>query len=171
MPVKGLTETSSIITVGFDVAETAANTFTQSRIDLQLNPLDNEVFVVYAVDLDVGAPDAIAGTSTNVIGALTTTSQTTLPTLGQSSCIARKALQIRAAGYVDGGVGFETGSVESPPSLLPYIAIIATNDFFVQVQGANNAVGHSMQGKMYGVRARASAAQYAALVQSEVLTN
>lgn len=171
MAIKGLTETSSIITIGFDVAETAPNTFAQSRVDLQLNPLDNEVFVVYAVDLDVGAPDAIAGTSTNVIGALTTTSQSSMPTLGNSSCIARKALQIRAGGFVDGGVGFETGSVESPPSLLPYIAIIATNDFFIQVEGANNAVVHSMQGKLYGVRARASAAQYAALVQSEVLTN
>ena len=91
MPVKGLTETSSIITIGFDVAETAANTFTEARVDLQLNPLDNEVFVVYAVDLDVGAPDAIAGTSTVMNGALTTTSQTTMPNLSSSSCIARKS--------------------------------------------------------------------------------
>lgn len=171
MPVKGLTETSSIITIGFDVAETAANTFTQARVDLQLNPLDNEVFVVYAVDLDVGAPDAIAGTSTVMNGALTTTSQTTMPNLSSSSCIARKSLQIRAGGFADGGVGFESGSIESPSTQLPYLAIISTNDFFVQVEGTNNGIAHALSGKLYGVRARASSATYAALVQSEVLTN
>lgn len=171
MAVKGLTETSSIITIGFDVNEPAPNTFTEARVDLQLNPLDNEVFVVYAVDLDVGAPDAIAGTSTVMQGALTTTSQTTMPNLSSSSCIARKARQIRAGGFVDGGVGFDSGSLESPPTLLPYLAIISTNDFFIQVQGTNNGIAHGMSGKLYGVRARASAAQYAALVQSEVLTN
>ena len=55
--------------------------------------------------------------------------------------------------------------------MLPYLAIISTNDFFVQVEGTNNGIAHALSGKLYGVRARASAAQYAALVQSEVLTN
>ena len=49
----GLKETSSLISIGFSVTETAADTFTQGSIDLQLNPLDNEVFVVYAIDLDL----------------------------------------------------------------------------------------------------------------------
>jgi hypothetical protein len=41
----------------------------------------------------------------------------------------------------------------------------------VQIQGANNGINHSMSGKMYGVRARADASVYAALVQSEVLSS
>ena len=167
---KGLKETSSLISIGFDVSETAANTFTQERVDLQLNPLDNEVFVVYAIDLDLGAPDAIAGTSTVMNGALTTTSQTTMPTLADSNTLAVKTNQIRAGGFVDGGVGFTSGSNESPASQLEYIGIIATNDFFVQVEGTNNGIAHSLSGKLYGVRARADASVYAALVQSEVLS-
>ena len=62
---KGLKETSSLITIGFSVSETAPNTFQQGRVDLQLNPLDNEVFVVQAINLDPEAPDAIAATNTS----------------------------------------------------------------------------------------------------------
>lgn len=167
---KGLKETSSLIAIGFSVAETAANTFTQEQIDLQLNPLDNEVFVVYAIDLDLETPDAIAATNTAMQGALTTTSRTALPNLSDSTCLAVKQSRIRAAGFVDGGVGFTTGSNESPATQLEYLGIIATNDFFVQVEGTNNAAAHSMSGKLYGVRARADASVYAALVQSEVLS-
>jgi hypothetical protein len=168
---KGLKETSSLISIGFTVAETAPNTFTQASVDLQLNPLDNEVFIVYAIDLDLETPDAIAATNTAMSGALTTTSRTALPNLSDSACLAVKQSRIRAAGFVDGGVGFTTGSNESPATQLEYLGIIATNDFFLQIQGANNAAAHSMSGKVYGVRARADASIYAALVQSEVLSS
>lgn len=168
---KGLKETSSLISIGFTVAETAPNTFTQAEVDLQLNPLDNEVFVVYAVDLDLETPDAIAATNTAMQAALTSTSQTALPNLSDSNCLAVKQTRIRAAGFVDGGVGFTTGSNESPATQLEYLGIIATSQFFVQIEGANNAAAHSMSGKMYGVRARADSSVYAALVQSEVLSS
>ena len=168
---KGLKETSSLISIGFNVVESAPNTFTQGSVDLQLNPLDNEVFIVYAIDLDLETPDAIAATNTAMQGALTTTARTTLPNLSDSACLAVKQTRIRAAGFVDGGVGFTTGSNESPATQLEYVGIIATNDFFIQIQGSNNAAQHSMSGKMYGVRARADASVYAALVQSEVLSS
>ena len=167
---KGLKETSSLISIGFSVTETAADTFTQDGIDLQLNPLDNEVFVVYAIDLDVSAPDAVAGVNTIMLGSLSTTSRTTIGDLSDSNVMASKQLQIKAAGFVDGGVGFQTGSNESPATQLDYLGIIATNDFFVQVQGANNVTAKSMTGRVYGVRATASSSIYAALVQSELLT-
>ena len=168
---KGLKETSSLISIGFTVAETGPNTFTQAEVDLQLNPLDNEVFVVYAVDLDLETPDAIAATNTAMSAALTSTSQTALPNLSDSNCLAVKQTRIRAAGFVDGGVGFTTGSNESPATQLEYLGIIATSQFFVQIEGANNGTAHSMSGKMYGVRARADSSVYAALVQSEVLSS
>jgi len=167
---KGLKETSSLISIGFSVTETAADTFTQDGIDLQLNPLDNEVFVVYAIDLDVSAPDAVAGVNTIMLGSLSTTSRTTIGDLSDSNVMASKQIQIKAAGFVDGGVGFQTGSNESPATQLDYLGIIATNDFFVQVQGANNVTAKSMTGRVYGVRATASSSIYAALVQSELLT-
>ena len=168
---RGLKETSSLIEIGFQLDESAPNTFTEGRIDLQLNPLDNEVFVVYAVNLDAFNPDAQAGVDTQVATSLTSTSQTAVQNLSNSNCIANAISSIKAAGFVDGGVGFVTGSAETPPTTLEYISIIATNDFFLQVQGTGNVAAKGLSGRMYGVRARADASIYAALVQSEVLSS
>ena len=167
---KGLKETSSLITIGFSVSESAANTFTQERIDLQLNPLDNEVFVVQAINMDPEAPDAVAAANTAVSTSLTTTSQTTIGNLAASTTMANAQLRIMAAGFADGGVGFQQQSMETPPTALEYLGIISTNDFFVQVLGLNNGGAKGVSGKVYGYRARADSAVYAALVQSEVLS-
>lgn len=168
---KGLKETSSLITIGFSALETAPDTFHQERIDLQLNPLDNEVFVVTAIDMDLSNPNAIAATNTRVEASVTTTSQTSVVNLSASACLAVTDSAIRASGFVDGGVGFQKSSMETPPAALDYIGIIATNDFFVQIQGTANGTVKRVAGKMYGYRARADSAVYAALVQSEVLSS
>ena len=168
---KGLKETSSLIEISFQVNESAANTFTEERIDLQLNPLDNEVFVVYACNLDPFPPEAIAGVDTRTFTSLTSTSQTAVANLGVSNCLANANSEIQAAGFVDGGVAFTSKAGETPATTLEYIGIIATNDFFVQVQGVGNTAARGVSGRMYGVRARADASIYAALVQSEVLSS
>ena len=165
-----LKKTSSTVSIGFDVTESGANTFTQTQIDLQLSPLDNEVFVVQAIDLDAAAPDAIAGQDTAMIAALTTTSQTAMQNLSNANCLARKVNQIRSDAGGVFAVGFESHSMESPPADLKWIGVIATNDFFISVQGTANLGPHSVNGKLYGYRAKATADTYAALVQSEVLS-
>jgi len=166
----GLKQSSSVVSIGFGVDETAANTFTQASVDLNLSPLDREVFVVLAVNLDPFTPEAIAGTDTSVQCSLTTTSQTNVQNLSNSNCIAASGNFIKAKGFTDGGVAFQSLGAETPPSTLEYIGIIATNDFFIQVQGDNNGAIKGMDGKLYGYRAVASADIYAALVQSEVLS-
>jgi hypothetical protein len=169
--LRGLKQSSNLIVIGATVTESAANTFTQSGIDLQLNPLDNEVFVVQAINLEPGTPEAIAGTDTSVDMTITTTSQTTLPNIAQSNVIGNSLKQIRSAGYLDAGVGFQSTSMDTPPSDLAYLAIIATNDFFLQIEGRGNASAKTGRAKVYGYRARADASVYAALVQSEVLSS
>lgn len=167
---KGLKETSSLIGIGFSTIETAANTFVQDRVDLQLNPLDNEVFIVYAIDLDPTAPDNVAGANTATSASITTTSRTAVANLGDSACMANKVLNIRQHAAGVNGVAFSRGSDESPATQLDYLGIISTNDFFVQLQGTANTGVKGVSGRVYGVRARADASVYAALVQSEVLT-
>ena len=166
-----LKRSSSTIVIGARVNESAANTFTEASVDLQLNPLDNEVFVVQAINLDAGSPDALSGIDTAVTGTLTTTSQATLPTLDSSNVLGKAEKVIRAAGFVDGGVSFQENSMETPPSMLDHIGIISTNDFFLQIQGSGNGAAKTMAVKVYGYRAKADAATYAALVQSEVLSS
>jgi len=173
MPIKGLTQTSSLITIGFSNTESAANTFTQARVDLQLNPLDNEVFVVQAINLDPLAPDVVPGVNTATGASLTTNSQTSVATLASTSCMATASLNIRTAGALaaaSAGVGFTRTSMETPPTGLEYIGIIATNDFFTQITGTGNANAKAVSGKIYGYRAKAASSIYAALVQSELLS-
>jgi hypothetical protein len=169
--VKGLKQSSSVVSIGFGVDESTVNTFTQSSVDLNLSPLDREVFVVLAINLDPFYPEAIAETDTRVGCSLTTTSQTGVQNLSNPNCLAAASNGIQAAGLGanGGGVGFQT-TLETPPANLDYIGIIATNDFFIQVQGSNNVGIKGMDGKLYGYRAVADADIYAALVQSEVLS-
>lgn len=165
----GLKQTSAIVAIGFHADESVANTFVQAQIDLNLSPLDREVFVVYSINMDGESPDFNAGVDSSVLSSLTTTSQTAVQLLSNPNCLAHSAKVIRAAGSVDAGVGFST-ALETPPANLDYIGIIATNDFFVQCQGFNNVATKGVSGKMYGARHRASADIFAALVQSEVLS-
>jgi len=165
----GLKQTSSVVPIGFSVAESAANTFTQGQVDLNLSPLDREVFVVLAINLDNDFPDAVAATDTQVRSALTATSQTAMPTLADANCMSRSTNAIKSDGAA-ALVSFTQQALETPPSVLEYIGIIATNDFFVQVQGSGNTGIKGVAGKLYGYRAVANADIYAALVQSEVLS-
>ena len=166
----GLKQTSSVVSIGFALAEGGANTFTQSSVDLNLSPLDREVFVVLAINLDNDFPDATGAGNTQVRSALTSTSQTAMPTLGDANCMARTTTAIRSDGAA-ANVAFMQQALETPPSTLEYIGIIATNDFFVQVEGTGNAGAKGVAGKVYGYRARADASIYSALVQSEVLSS
>ena len=166
----GLKQTSSVVAIGFEVNESAANTFTQGEVDLNLSPLDREVFVVLAVNIDPSSPDGLAGLDTQVDCSLTATRQTAVVSLGNSNCLAVANQRIRAAGFVDAGVPFQTRAMETPTANLDYIGIIATNDFFIQIAGQGNLAAKACSGKLYGYRAQASADIFAALVQSEVLS-
>ena len=168
--VRGLKQTSSTIAIGFSATETLPNTFEQASVDLNLSPLDNEVFVVLAIDLNPFTPDAIPATDTAVRCSVTTTSQVAQVSLADSNCLAVAETHIKAAGFADAGVGFQTTGMETPPANLEFIGIIATNDFFIQVKGEGNINSRGVNGKMYGFRARADASIYSALVQSEVLS-
>ena len=169
----GLKQSSSLITIGFSVSEQAVNTFTQGQVDLQLNPLDNEVFVVQAINLDPLAPDVTPGVNTATSASLTSTSKTGVANLSDSNCLATSRDDIRTEvglAAVSAGVAFTRTSMETPPAGLEYIGIIATNDFFIQVAGQGNTNAKGVSGKMYGYRATASSSIYAALVQSELLS-
>jgi len=166
----GFKKTSETIAISFGVSELAPNTFIQEEVSLQLDVLNNEIFVVVGVDLDLANPDAIAGVDTATRASLTSTSQTGVSNLSNTNCIASARDAIRAAGFVDGGVAFARAAETTPLGDVDYISLIATNNFFVQLLGTANLAAKSLEGRMWGYRARADASTYAALVQSEVLS-
>ena len=164
---EGLKSTSSIVQIGSSVTESAANTFTSQKIDLQLNPLDQEVFVVLAVNLDLGAPSLVPGATTSTNFSISSTQRTSVGSLSDSNVIAHKRSQIQSAA---GEVAFDEHIAgETPAASLDYVYVIATNDFFLNVQGTNNTAARTGISRVYGYRARASASVYAALVNSVLL--
>ena len=81
----GFKKTSDTIAISFGAAELAANTFVQDEIALQLDILNNEIFVVLAADLDPSPPDAIAATDTATLASVTSTSQVGVSTLASTN--------------------------------------------------------------------------------------
>ena len=164
----GFKKTSETIAISFGLDELGANTFTQEQVALQLDVLNNEIFVCLAVDLNVASPDLVPGLTTESRAVVSSTSQTAISNLSNTNTIAEASLSIvSAAGEA---VSFTRAAEESYSGDVDYIALISTNDFFVGLVGANNANAKSVNGRVWGYRARADSATYAALVQSEVLS-
>ena len=168
---KGLKMNSGMLVIGASVEESAINTLTTAQISLQLNALDNEVFVVTAVDIDNQIPDPVGSALTATNSYVTKQDPNAVrPRFSDANVIATKvtAQDDRLGG--GNPTPFETGSIESPATDMDYLNIIATPDFFLSVVGDNTTRVTSAAIKLYGYRAKADAATYAALVQSEVLS-
>ena len=168
-----LKKTSETVLISNAVTETAANTFTSNQISLQLSPLDREVFVVTMVNLDPDAPDAIVGTSTIVDCSISVTARTTVGSIGNSNVLASGRTQIvcNAAMTPDGGIPFAREDPLTADPNTGYVGIVATDDFFINIEGTGNGNAKAARARVYGYRAKLDAAGYAALVQSELLSS
>ena len=166
---KGLKQTSGVIVISSSITESAANTFTSERKDLQLNVLDREVFVVTAVDLDAEAPTNRTDNVTETDLSLSTTERTSVGGINKSNVLAHK--KVRFANIGDTCVAVtEYSSMDTPHAQLEYIGIIATNDFYLNSEGVQNAQAKGGNARIWGFRAQADAATFAALTQSELLS-
>ena len=168
---KGVTVTSSIITISGQTTELVAGVMAEDQVSLSLDILNREVLLVYAIDMNPENPDAIAATNTFTESSLSSTSRATLGRISDTNVLGIASKAIRAAGFIDGGVSFSEVSPETPTAnALDYVGIIATNDFFVQVKGFQNGGVKNVNWRMWCARAKVTADIYAALVQSEVLS-
>ncbi len=166
----GFKKTSELIAVSFGIDELVPNTFIQEEVALQLDVLNNEIAVILAIDIDVTPPDAVAAIDTRTTASVSSTSLTGIGTLAQTNTLAVARDDIRAGGFVDGGVAFSRKADSSYTGDLDYLGLIATNNFFVQLTGVGNLVAKGVTGRVWLFRAKADSSTYAALVQSEVLS-
>ena len=89
--------------------------------------------------------------------------------ISNSNVIA--AIRLEAQGHIGGNyVAFQSQSLETPPAQMEYVGIIATNNFFAAIKGTGNNGPMVLDYRLYGYRAIASADTYAALTQSELLS-
>ena len=114
-------------------------------------------------------PELIVGVDTTIKSSISTTTRTSVGNLSDSNVLAHNRINIQNDGAALATRG-DFASDSAPATQLPYLAIIATNDFFLNIEGTGNTVARSMSARVYGVRARADASVYAALVQSELLS-
>ncbi|MGB0600543.1 MAG: hypothetical protein ACPGLY_28025 [Rubripirellula sp.] len=181
---KGLKTTSSPIQVSTSIQQTAdplTTQFLSKRVDLQLNPLDNEVFVVTGVKIDFTNPCARVDAATSPGDAnlvqrcsISTTEQTTYAGIDSPSVIAASQIDALENGTIGYYVVMETNSMDAPPASMDYLQIIATNDFFVNLDTSTLfTAGEILRAnvRVYGYRATADSSTYAALVQSELLSS
>ena len=168
----GFKKTSNTLVISSSVTESAANTFTEAQNTLALDPLNQEVFVIQAINLDVSEPQSVAGSTTRTAGSISTTSRTSLGSIGDNNVVAvARDTIVQNAGSITGDAFSRNANETYMAEGLEYIGIIATDDFFLQVEGANNTAAGTLAVKIYGFRAKMDAAGYAALVQSELLSN
>ncbi len=165
-----LKRTSDSIQISASTVELAPNTPVFHQIDLQLNALDNEVFVVTMLQLDPDAPDLIAGASTSVDCSVSTTLRPTVGTLAASNVLATSQKQIIMNGASVDGCPFQREDPTYVDPIAGNIGIVATSNVFLNIVGTNNGNPKAVQCRIYGYRAKASSSVYAALVQSELLS-
>lgn len=164
-----LKKTSEPFVISTSIDESAANTFTSRSVDVNLNPLDQEVLLILAVDMDAFAPDVVAATNTAVTLSLSTTERTSVGSIADNNVIASQRIDVKTDG-VNHVVFDRLQSIEPTSDKIEYISILATSDFHIQVQGVNNAGAKGGAVRMWAVRARADPATYSALVQSQLLS-
>jgi len=164
----GMKFTSEIVTISGSVEEAVAGTMVQETIPLVLSPLDLEVAVIYAIDLDPSFPDNIQATNTLVTGSISSTGRATVGALSESNVLATTQQGIRSNAVTS--VGFQQTHPESPDAQLTYIGIVATNNMFAQIVGVNNGNTKGLDYRIWMRRARVDAGTFAALTQSEVLS-
>ena len=168
----GFKYSSELFEIRASVTESAANTFTQQEIQINLDSLNREIMVIMSVDLDIGNPDLIAGTSTATNASLTKTSQSNTVGISDPSCIAEIRKDCKSLGAPDNQA---VTYVDALPVLdsdsLPYLSILATDNAFLGMKGTNNGAARNASDLIKARRARADADTYAALVNSEAGLN
>jgi len=176
---KGLKTTSSPLQISAVVEESAPNTLTTEQIPLTLNVLDNEVFVITQINIDVQSPDllfagaVLGGTRRSTNATLSTTERTTIGSISDANVVgsaSREIITTVDATPLVASVVFDREDPQFSAISEDYLAIVATNNMFLNIRSFDNINVKTARVRVYGYRASASAAVYASLVQSELLS-
>jgi len=168
----GFKKTSDIIMISFDITETVVNTFIEEEVSLTLDILNEEIFVVLAIDLDPNHPSNVVGLNTQTQMSLCVTSQDSVALLNNSNCLAEERINVVVDAAAPGAsLIIRQSNGSTPPATLEWIGIIATNNFFIQFLGSNNTAVRGGTGRLWGYRAKADSSTYASLLQSTLLSS
>ena len=158
--------TSETFTVRGAVTETAANTFTETTINTNLDSLSREILVVLRADLDVAPPDGVPGTYTSTEMSLANESQTAVININNPDCIA-SAQAVIVSGAPGDSVPFTESMPEAANLSDSPLYLVASDDLFLGIKGLNNVNAKSGYMVLHCRRAKADSGTYAAILTSQ----
>lgn len=167
--VMGLKQITDLVNIGGSVTESGANTYTEAIVNINLSPVDRQVFVITDVQFTSFEPDATPATTTEV--------QVQVSKVPQNGMLNPNSpdLVSRTQKIIFGGVAefsmFETdfkGTSASTGGRNDYLMILATEDAHLGIVGVNNAGAKQAQCRITGYFATADVATYNSLVLSEL---
>ena len=122
---KGIKQTSDIVAISTSVTESAANTLTSHTIELALSPLDNQVFVITKIDMDLQNPDLLPGIATGNDVTISSRSRTTVGSLADNDvvAIARRSIE-GAAGLTTSVFSSEEAPDQAAPAGMDYLFVV-----------------------------------------------
>jgi len=166
MAIKQIT---SLVNIGGSITESAASTFTEAQININLSPVDRQVFVITDVAFTSSEPSVVLGTSTAVTFQVTKTTQTGIITANNPDLVSRGSKHLFAGAGIMAWAETDFGTVQNTTgSKNDYLMILATEDAFIGVLGAANPAVRSAECRITGYFATADASTYQALVLSEL---
>jgi len=156
------------ISIGADVTASAPNTFTQATISIPLSAVDRQGFVVQEVLIMSQEPIPIAGLVTSVDIRITKTSQTGLITVSDPMLIGSQQKRNYFLGTSTDFVETDLAIQSSSHGQDDYITIIATENAYMAILGANNAFNETASVRLVGYFAELGSNEYNALVLDEL---
>jgi len=162
--------TSDPFFVNGSITESGANTYTQEEISLPLDSLNQEGILVHAVYFESSSPDLVAGPAYSRVNVqVTATSKTALVGANDANLIAQRTL-VTACGAAEfsGPHVIDFIGEQGPYAEDDNLMIVATDNVFFAIQGANQTAASEGTFRMVCSRVKLESAAYAALVTNEL---
>jgi hypothetical protein len=166
---KAYTITSDPFFINANVTETGPDTYTQVQISAPLDSLNQEGLLIHAVYFSGDEPGRVAGASSSVFYQVTSTSKTGRVGVNDANLIAgqQKVISGGAAEFSGPHLIDLVGS-NAPYEATDNLMVVATDDLFLAVQGANQTAPRSAACRIVASRIKLTASAYAALVTNEL---
>tara|TARA_Y100000004_G_C8658417_1_gene304140 strand:- start:30 stop:542 length:513 start_codon:yes stop_codon:yes gene_type:complete len=161
--------TSDPFYINGNTTETGANTFTQLQISAPLDSLNREGLLIHAVYFSGDEPGRVVNANSSVKYQLTATSKTGMVGVNDANLIAgqQKIISGGAAEFSGPHLIDLVGS-NDPYEVTDQLAIVATDDVFLAVEGANQTAARAVAVRIVASRIQLTADAYAALVTNEL---
>lgn len=166
---KAYTITSDPFFINGNTTETGVDTYTQLQISAPLDSLNQEGLLIHAVYFSGDEPGQIPNAASSVFYQLTSTSKTGRVGVNDANLISgqQKIISGGAAEFSGPHLVDLVGSNDAY-QVTDNLMVVATDDLFLAVQGANQTAPRSVAVRIVCSRIKLTASAYAALVTNEL---